>query len=220
MPPALDVEGEAQEPSADAASTGNPAAQKVESMISKVFGKHPDADVLIPLALLEVATDDEHRATLEDAVADPHSFRNYAFRMVNAAVPADVEEESIIDDSESQLCPCTPSHRDRLKKQVSKRLDEHSRLDDSIGPEQFRLSGSLTSQLAGLLAEDSPSDPSEQPSIDVDRVPPAEVRKAYLQLARHYHPDKGGDQEMFVALQSAYELLRSDSQGSQHGSLG
>merc|ERR1712151_70330 len=61
------------------------------------------------------------------------------------------------------------------------------------------------SQLGGT-GENSPNCIADV-SINCNRVPRAEVRKAYLQLAKHYHPDKGGDQDFFVTLQSAYECL-------------
>merc|ERR1711879_1128468 len=63
---------------------------------------------------------------------------------------------------------------------------------------------------------------AEEPLIRSDRsvsgkiVPRTDVRKAYLQLAKHYHPDKGGDQEMFVTLHAAYDILvRADSATSR-----
>eukprot|EP00408_Alexandrium_pacificum_P049919 CAMPEP_0171265552 /NCGR_PEP_ID=MMETSP0790-20130122/58183_1 /TAXON_ID=2925 /ORGANISM="Alexandrium catenella, Strain OF101" /LENGTH=184 /DNA_ID=CAMNT_0011734223 /DNA_START=77 /DNA_END=631 /DNA_ORIENTATION=+ len=143
--------------------------RRVESMISSMLGSHPDADVLVPLALLEVATDEKHREALECVVDDPHGFREYVFAMVSAVVPPEAPEELPLDDSKQ---PVSPHHRRRICNQVNARLDESSE------------------ELCTL-------------------------RMAYLQLAKHYHPDKGGDKEMFVVLQTAYEMLqRTDSQGS------
>ena len=34
-----------------------------------------------------------------------------------------------------------------------------------------------------------------------------EIKKAYFQLARVHHPDKGGDSETFKEIQRAYEVL-------------
>lgn len=148
--------------------------RRVEAMISSMLGSHPDADVLVPLALLEVATDEKHRAALEAVVDDARRFREYVFGMVSAVVPPEAPDELPLDDEAQR--PVSPGHRRRICNQVSARLDESSE--------------------------------------ELGRVPRAEVRKAYLQLAKHYHPDKGGDQDMFVTLQTAYELLRTDSQGS------
>uniref|UniRef100_A0A7S2I296 J domain-containing protein n=1 Tax=Alexandrium andersonii TaxID=327968 RepID=A0A7S2I296_9DINO len=149
--------------------------RRVEGMIASMLGRHPDADVLVPLALLEVATDENHRSALEAVVDDPHCFREYVFGMVSAVVPPEAPDEVALDDEAQR--PCSPGHRRRICNQVSARLDESSE--------------------------------------ELGRVPRAEVRKAYLQLAKHYHPDKGGDKDMFVTLQTAYEMLqRTDSQGS------
>ena len=35
-----------------------------------------------------------------------------------------------------------------------------------------------------------------------------EITRSYRQLASRHHPDKGGDEEMFVNIRQAYELLR------------
>ena len=37
-----------------------------------------------------------------------------------------------------------------------------------------------------------------------------EIRKAYLNLSRTEHPDKGGSEEKFKKLQEAYEILSDD----------
>ena len=37
-----------------------------------------------------------------------------------------------------------------------------------------------------------------------------EIRKAYLNLSRTEHPDKGGNEEKFKKLQEAYEILSDD----------
>mmetsp|Transcript_89147 Transcript_89147/g.260623 ORF Transcript_89147/g.260623 Transcript_89147/m.260623 type:complete len:182 (-) Transcript_89147:146-691(-) len=143
--------------------------RRVEGMISSLLGSHPDADVLVPLALLEVATDETHRAALEAVVDDARGFREYVYKMVSAVVPPEAPEDVAVDDDAQR--PVSPGHRRRICSQVNARLDESSE------------------ELCTL-------------------------RMAYLQLAKHYHPDKGGDKDMFITLQSAYELLRTDSQGS------
>lgn len=122
-------------------SEGDALTGKIEDMISDVLVSHPDADVLIPLALLEVATEDEHRTSLAALVTEPQRFREYVFSMVSAVAPTETSNDKC----------------------------------DAIGV-----------------------------------VPHAEVRSAYLQLAKQYHPDKGGDKDMFITLQTAYELLRAD----------
>ena len=38
---------------------------------------------------------------------------------------------------------------------------------------------------------------------------PDEIRHAYVSLARKVHPDKGGDKEAFIKINSAYELIRA-----------
>jgi len=126
-------------------SERNAFTTKIEDMVSDVLVSHPDADVLIPLALLEVATEDEHRTCLAALVAEPQRFKEYVFTMVSAVAPTEV-----------------------------------------------------------------PNERSEKGSTAAGVVPHAEVRSAYLQLAKQYHPDKGGDKDMFITLQAAYEMLRAD----------
>mmetsp|Transcript_75621 Transcript_75621/g.175327 ORF Transcript_75621/g.175327 Transcript_75621/m.175327 type:complete len:214 (-) Transcript_75621:113-754(-) len=146
--------------------------RRVEEGIRSVLGTHPDSDVLVPLALLEVATDEKHRTALEAVVEESQCFRDYVYKMVSAVVPTEAPDEVPVDDYGQR--PVTPAHRRRICSQVNSRLDESS--------------------------EDL-----------------CTLRMAYLQLAKHYHPDKGGDQDMFVTLQAAYELLQTeDSQGSHN----
>lgn len=47
---------------------------------------------------------------------------------------------------------------------------------------------------------------------------PAEIRRAYLKLAREHHPDKGGSAEKFKAVSQAYNALRGADQGSSGSS--
>lgn len=38
-----------------------------------------------------------------------------------------------------------------------------------------------------------------------------EIKKAYQEMAKKHHPDKGGDSEMFIQVKSAYEdMIRED----------
>ena len=46
-----------------------------------------------------------------------------------------------------------------------------------------------------------------------------EIKKAYRKLAMKYHPDRGGDQQKFAEIQSAYDVL-SDSQKRQMFDMG
>ena len=41
------------------------------------------------------------------------------------------------------------------------------------------------------------------------RPAPECIRQSYLRLARENHPDKGGDKEEFIKINSAYELIRA-----------
>mmetsp|Transcript_1164 Transcript_1164/g.4049 ORF Transcript_1164/g.4049 Transcript_1164/m.4049 type:complete len:105 (+) Transcript_1164:445-759(+) len=92
-------------------------------------------------------------------------------------------------------------------------LDEFDQLDLTMkqddGPQTEQtgpaidLDSTINSNFVDSLGLSSPKSARE--------VPQKDIRKAYLDLARQYHPDKGGDQDMFVVLQSAYELLQSDA---------
>eukprot|EP00928_Gymnodinium_smaydae_P075806 TRINITY_DN5881_c0_g1_i1.p1 TRINITY_DN5881_c0_g1~~TRINITY_DN5881_c0_g1_i1.p1 ORF type:complete len:377 (+),score=60.48 TRINITY_DN5881_c0_g1_i1:149-1279(+) len=201
-------------------------AQKVEAMLSRVLGGHPDADVLVPLAILEVATDDEHRAALEARVDDPRRFRDYAFAMVCVVPPLG---DSFVDDSCAQgdgtpMRPCSPEQRSRIVNQLTMRLDESfelEQLDESCSrAANLNASGHLDLETSNLFADIcSPGHGATSSGGGAGAgngrvIPRVEVRKAYLQLAKQYHPDKGGDQDMFVALNDAYELLRADSHES------
>jgi len=148
--------------------------RKVEGMISHVLRPYPDADVLIPWALLEVGTEEEHRTTLENLVDKPREFRDYVCRMVELSKPADLSSTMSTEDLEfPDTSPLSPSQRSSFRRQLGRSWD------------------------AKQVAE--------------ERMPQAEVRAAYLQLAKQYHPDKGGDKDMFMAIHAAYELLRADS---------
>lgn len=203
----------------DLLSEEDAMAQRVDRLMQGVFRGHPDADVLVPLALMEVATDDAHRRALEEAVDDPRRFRDYAYRMVSAVVPPDAPDPESAELEEpdghgpnslepTSPMPPTPS-RGMLYDEVSRCISE------SIALDQSRAGGAL-------FSDDESDEPLQRsdPSVIVSKIPRTEVRKAYLQLAKHYHPDKGGDQEMFVTLQSAYDMLmRADSATSVVGSI-
>lgn len=168
----------------------------LEAMITKAFRNHPDADVLLPLALLEVSTDESHRASLGALQEDPTAFREYAFRMVSAL------------DDRFGLSP--PPARDGSRWWVPSDVDSvdvqpSTQHDGSLPSDGV---GSVTSVIATALAEQDAENAASSSPVPNG----SEMRKAYLQLARHYHPDKGGDHEMFVALRSAYELLQDPSE--------
>ncbi|CAK0816137.1 unnamed protein product [Prorocentrum cordatum] len=121
--------------------------------------------------------------------------------MVGAEVPAPGMHGATPDVP--LVCPPTPS-RQVLRK----------RLNESLGPDD-----------SALIREEL--DDAERARHAGHGAPPdvgsgarADVRKAYLQLAKHYHPDKGGDQDMFLAIHSAYEVLnRTESTASADSAL-
>jgi len=57
-----------------------------------------------------------------------------------------------------------------------------------------------------LLYDDTP--PKRPPLLVLGLTPPAtesDIKRAYRRLAKRYHPDSGGDADMFRELQDAYE---------------
>jgi len=58
-------------------------------------------------------------------------------------------------------------------------------------------------------------------SLGVDRkADSAEIRKAYMKLAKTHHPDKGGDPEAFKKIQKAYEILSDDNKRMMYDHTG
>ena len=48
----------------------------------------------------------------------------------------------------------------------------------------------------------------------------AEIKKAYRNLAKKHHPDKGGDAEKFKEINAAYEVLSDDEKRKQYDQFG
>ncbi len=55
-------------------------------------------------------------------------------------------------------------------------------------------------------------------------IPPtataAEIKRSFKTLARHHHPDRGGDERMFAMLREAYETLSDDKKRAQYDEVG
>jgi len=49
--------------------------------------------------------------------------------------------------------------------------------------------------------------PLELQGTPLAEATPQTLKKLYRQLARRWHPDQGGDAEVFLALQRSYEYL-------------
>jgi molecular chaperone DnaJ len=47
-----------------------------------------------------------------------------------------------------------------------------------------------------------------------------EIKKAFRQLAKKYHPDKGGDPEKFKEIAEAYEVLSDPDKRAQYDRFG
>jgi len=48
----------------------------------------------------------------------------------------------------------------------------------------------------------------------------SEIKKAYMKLARKYHPDKGGDKEKFQEISKAYEVLSDSGKREKYDKYG
>merc|ERR1740117_1175165 len=153
--------------------------------VSECIEAH-DADVLIPLALLEIATDDDHCSALEARVDDMRHFEDYVYMMVSAVRDsADAPDEPSLtlcfDDIDQ--APVSPRQRNKIRDKLNTSLNMEELEELGLGSSWKKV---------------------ETPSAAKRRT---DVRKDYLNLAKHYHPDKGGDKEMFITLQEAYEVL-------------
>jgi hypothetical protein len=62
--------------------------------------------------------------------------------------------------------------------------------------------------------------PDHYGTLGVDKhASAADIKKAYLQKAKVHHPDKGGDAEIFKALNRAYEILSDSAQRQAYDSI-
>ena len=67
--------------------------------------------------------------------------------------------------------------------------------------------GSLDQAFAGYMALPDPDQRDWWDVLGVDRMTrDAEIRMAYIRLAKQYHPDAGGDPVMFDQVQKAYDM--------------
>ncbi len=72
--------------------------------------------------------------------------------------------------------------------------------------------GSLDQAFAGYAALPDPNQKQWQEVLNVAKTATnEEIRYAYLQLAKQYHPDAGGDALMFDQIQKAYDLATGKS---------
>ncbi|KIJ45565.1 hypothetical protein M422DRAFT_59751 [Sphaerobolus stellatus SS14] len=75
---------------------------------------------------------------------------------------------------------------------------------------------------ASPVASSTPKNPYEVLGVKKDSSP-AEIKKAYYQLAKQYHPDTNkekGAHERFVEIQSAYDLLSDKEKRAQYDRFG
>ena len=57
------------------------------------------------------------------------------------------------------------------------------------------------------LAEDKRAEAYQALGLSVD-ASWQDIKQAYRRLAKHHHPDQGGDQQRFIEVRAAYEVLR------------
>lgn len=133
---------------------------------------------------LFVAAWGSYQACLEEALPE-----RYLILPEGAELPAWVAEYALLE--------CEPVRKTRIYRKT-RQAELPLEWQLHIQAEQARLRRGERSQRPL---------PLELQGTPLSEATPQTLKKLYRQLARHWHPDQGGDAEVFLALQRSYEYL-------------